>query len=99
MQLITTNPVKKDYDPSFGQELLRELEQSILGEEDPVQRTIGMYELRSPSVGLVERVENGATQIGDLGLFGYKAKIVQDRVGTDFETNQPIHKAREIILE
>jgi hypothetical protein len=99
MQLITINPVEKDYDPSFGQKLLRELEQSILREEDPVQRTLGMYELRNPSVGPFERVENRATRIGDLGLFGYKAKIVQDRVGTDFETNQPTYKAREIILE
>ena len=99
MELITTNTVEKNYDPSFRQELLRELEQSILREEDPVQRTLGMYELRNPSVGPFERDENRATQIGDLGLFGYKAKIVQDRVGTDFQTNQPIYKAREIILE
>ena len=99
MQLITTNPVKKEYDPIFVQELLRELEQSILREEDPVKRTLGMYELRNSSVGHFERVENRAIQIGDLGLFGYKAKIVQDRVGTDFKTNQPIYKAREIVLE
>ena len=99
MELITTNTVEKNYDPSFRQELLRELEQSILREEDPVQRTLGMYDLKNPSVGPFERVENRATLIGDLGLIGYKAKIVQDRVGTDYETNQPTYKAREIILK
>ena len=99
MQLIATKPVRKEYDPSFGQELIRELEQSILREEDPVQRTLGMYELRNPSVGPHERVEDRATQIEGLGLFGYKARIVKDRVGTDFMTNQPIYKEREIILE
>lgn len=96
---LITNVVKKGYNAEFGQELLRELEQSILREDNPIQRTLGMYELRNPSVGPLERVENRATHIEDLGLFGYKAMIVKDRVGTDFMANQPIYKEREIILE
>ena len=44
-------------------------------------------------------MKNRATQISDLGLFGYEANIFQDRIGTDFETNQLICKAKGIILE
>ena len=80
-------------------ELIRELEQSILLREEPVQRTLGMSELQNSSVGLHERVEDRATLVGDLGLFGYKVRIVQDKVGTDFMTNQSIYKQREIILK
>jgi len=99
MQLITTNLVRKEYNPNFGQELFRELKQSILREESPVQRTLGMYELINPSIGHLERVENRAMQIDDFGLFGYKARIVKDRIGTNFMTNQPTYKEREIIIE
>ena len=73
----------------------QELERIILREKDPLQKTLGLYELRNPSTGPHERTENRAEIIPGVGLYGYKTTIIQDRIGTDFTTNQPIYTTRE----
>lgn len=99
MHLITEHPIRPEKcNPKDIKRLLGELRESILRLENPVQRTLGMYELRDPSTDPLEQVQNRATEIKGFGLFGYTAKIVKDRVGTDFMTNRPVYRAREIIL-
>ena len=95
-----TNVVEKECNPEVGEEILEELKQSILQDKNPIQRTLGMYELRNPSIGPKEKIENKGSYIKDLDcLLTYKARIVKDRVGIDFMTNQPKYKEREIFLE
>ena len=96
----TMNATKPQEDSTFCKNIPSELEQSILKEKDPVQKALGKYELKNPSVGPDGRMVNRAKFMYDLEIvIPYKAIIIKDRVGTDFMTNQPTFKEREIILE
>lgn len=90
---------KEESSQDYLEEMLNSIRHDILSEKSPVQRALGMYELKNPSANPLERIENRAIRIEGYDLVRYKAMIVKDKVGVDFMTNQPVYKEREIILE
>ena len=91
--------LKKDEDSKFELDIISELRNSILNEKDPVQRQLGLYELSNPSLQRYKGIQHRATMIKELGeLVKYDAIITNDRVGTNFMTNQPKYKTRETII-
>ncbi|MGD9276889.1 MAG: hypothetical protein PVJ67_06990 [Candidatus Pacearchaeota archaeon] len=90
---------QQDKDSKFESDIMTELRNSILNEKDPVQRQLGLYELENPSVQRYEGIQHRATMIKELGeLVKYDAIVTNDRIGTDFMTNQPKYKTRETIV-
>ena len=66
--------------------------------KDPVRKALAIKEYLNPSIGAHERIEYRCISLRKIGLVPYQVRVVQDRVGTDFTTNQPVYKKREVFL-
>ena len=85
--------------PDSALELLEEAHKGIIAEQNSVQKKLARYEINNPSLQRYEGIQDRAVMVKELEeLVKYKAVVVNDRVGTDFATNQPKYKAREIIV-
>ncbi|MFW6285819.1 MAG: hypothetical protein ACOC16_01460 [Nanoarchaeota archaeon] len=93
-------PIKTTFINNKGKPIqIKDLEMTLLRDNMPIQRTLGICEIKNPSINYQEKNEYKSIKIGPFGLFEYEIQIIQDKIGVDFMTNQSIYKKRKIISE
>ena len=94
---LTKEPESVSPIPKSRKEIRIPYDKIIFG-KNPVQDALSEMECRNESIGPLEEITNAHLYIEDKsGSYLVNVKVIQDYVGVDFTTNQPIYKRRIIL--